>query len=175
MHSPHQEYLQQQVMYWERQKGFKSPWEGVLEWEGEGICHLGSFLLSDKEKGTSLLSKTPWGLPGECLGCCTEHQTSWSSRSSHGCRAMSLAPDLSTPTPYFLCRNTERCNTEVLWQSRLGWEVTLWWSNAQIATSAGLLTLPRNQWHKGFHVCYGLHVLWRIYFFDLWIPLRFFS
>uniref|UniRef100_A0A8C8E9N4 Proton-coupled zinc antiporter SLC30A8 n=1 Tax=Otus sunia TaxID=257818 RepID=A0A8C8E9N4_9STRI len=48
---------------------------------------------------------------------------------------MCLAPDLSTPISYFLCRSPEEDSTEVLWQSRFGWEITLSWSNDQRATS----------------------------------------
>uniref|UniRef100_A0A8B9NGP7 Proton-coupled zinc antiporter SLC30A8 n=1 Tax=Accipiter nisus TaxID=211598 RepID=A0A8B9NGP7_9AVES len=38
---------------------------------------------------------------------------------------MCSAPDLSTPIPYFLRRSPEKDSTEVLWQSRSGWEITL--------------------------------------------------
>lgn len=48
----------------------------VLSPPGRGFravfCNLGSFLLRDKKKGTSLLSKPPWGLPGVSLGCSDE-------------------------------------------------------------------------------------------------------
>uniref|UniRef100_A0A8C0B6P6 Proton-coupled zinc antiporter SLC30A8 n=1 Tax=Buteo japonicus TaxID=224669 RepID=A0A8C0B6P6_9AVES len=41
-------------------------------------------------------------------------------------------PDLSTPIPYLLRRSPEKDSTEVLWQSRSGWEITLQQQEAEV-------------------------------------------
>lgn len=68
----------------------------------------------------------------------------------------------SIAIPHFLHMIPHKDSTEILWQSTCEWEITLWWSNAQRATSVELLAFLWYQWHK------GVSILWTIDLLDFW-------
>lgn len=87
---------------------FSPPGRGF--WGGL-FCSLCSFLLRDKEKGTPLLNKPPWGHPGDSLGCSTES----SRRGGHpGAPTAALQwawPQISPPPPHVSCAGALRGTT----------------------------------------------------------------
>lgn len=134
------------MLYLEKYNGFQL---SLLK-QGLGFgffCHLGSSQLRDKEKGTSLLTKPPWGLPdGSFWAALVKAPDVMVIQELPQLQCNVLGPGSLYPHPIFPMRSPEKDSTEGLWQSRFGWDITLWWSHAERATSAELLAFLRNQW-----------------------------
>lgn len=73
------------------------------EFWGGLFCNLGSFLLRDKEKGTSLLNKPPWGLPGGSLGGSTESSRCGGHPGAPTAAVHWAWPQTSPPPPHVSC------------------------------------------------------------------------